>query len=79
MRTESSPCAEAAKCASRPGSYRPAMAASQVERLLRDIEMDRVVPERYSRKSFSSRIAPVVLLCCLAVGAVVLGILLGRL
>lgn len=55
------------------------MGAVTVERLLDEIARDQVVPERYSRRSFASRVAPVALMTVLAVGVVLTGVVLGRL
>jgi hypothetical protein len=55
------------------------MRGSTVEQLLRELEQNRVAPERYARRSLSARLAPVVGLLLLAVMVTTSGVVLGRL
>lgn len=55
------------------------MGAATVERLLREMAEDRLVPVRYSRRSLASRSAPVLLMLVTAVAVTTLGVALGRL
>lgn len=55
------------------------MRVTTVERLLRELERDQVVPVRYARRSLAARMAPMMAMLLLGVAVTVSGIVLGRL
>jgi hypothetical protein len=79
IRGKSSACAAAVGRGWTRWSYRRCMRTATVERLLAEMALDQVLPQRYSRKSLPWRSLPLAQVTVSAVSVVVLGIVLGRL